>query len=108
MTNYNDGKWHGWDGGECPVHHESVVECVWIRDRSPNHFERKAGNNIVWDDDCGQHVKIFRVTKQHKEPMTVYCAISRGDGSIIEVSESDTSLIAMGYTDIRKFVEVAE
>jgi hypothetical protein len=26
MTDYNDGKWHGWNGGGCPVHPESVVE----------------------------------------------------------------------------------
>ena len=24
MVDYNDGNWHGWDGGECPVHPESV------------------------------------------------------------------------------------
>ena len=29
MTNYNDGAWHGWNGGECPVHPESVIEWVW-------------------------------------------------------------------------------
>lgn len=26
MTNYNDGKWHGWNGGECPVHADSLIE----------------------------------------------------------------------------------
>ena len=29
MTNYNDGKWHGWNGGECPVHPKSMVDAVW-------------------------------------------------------------------------------
>ena len=28
MTSYNDGKWHGWNGGECPVHPETEVEFV--------------------------------------------------------------------------------
>jgi hypothetical protein len=28
MIDYNDGKWHGWNGGECPVHPESVVDGV--------------------------------------------------------------------------------
>ena len=28
MTNYNDGRWHGWNGGECPVHPETVVVVV--------------------------------------------------------------------------------
>ena len=26
--NYNDGRWHGWNGGECPVHPETVVVVV--------------------------------------------------------------------------------
>lgn len=26
MTDYNDGLWHGWNGGECPVHPRSVVD----------------------------------------------------------------------------------
>jgi hypothetical protein len=26
MTDYNDGAWHGWNGGECPVHPESVIK----------------------------------------------------------------------------------
>lgn len=25
-TDYNDGNWHGWNGGECPVHPMSKVE----------------------------------------------------------------------------------
>ena len=29
MTDYNDGKWHGWNGGECPVHPGSVVSVVF-------------------------------------------------------------------------------
>ena len=30
MTDYNDGKWHGWNGGECPVHPESELK-VWFQ-----------------------------------------------------------------------------
>ncbi len=30
MTDYNDGKWHGWNGGECPVDPEAHVDVVWI------------------------------------------------------------------------------
>ena len=33
MTNtYNDGKWHGWNGGECPVHPKTVVDYLWLYD----------------------------------------------------------------------------
>lgn len=30
MTDYNDGKIHGWNGGDCPVHPETEV-LVWLR-----------------------------------------------------------------------------
>lgn len=26
--NYNDGNWHAWEGGECPVHPESEIQAV--------------------------------------------------------------------------------
>jgi hypothetical protein len=29
MTNYNDGEWHFWNGGECPVHPKTMIEFVY-------------------------------------------------------------------------------
>jgi hypothetical protein len=31
MSDYNNGKIHGWNGGECPVHPETMVQ-YWMRD----------------------------------------------------------------------------
>lgn len=28
MTDYSDGEWHGWNGGECPVRPDGVVSIV--------------------------------------------------------------------------------
>jgi hypothetical protein len=39
MTDYNDGKWHGWNGGECPVDPQTHVDIVYK-------------NN---DGSCGRH-----------------------------------------------------
>lgn len=44
MTNYNDGKWHGWNGGKCPVHPESIVQ-VQFADETRVDVERE-------DHDC--------------------------------------------------------
>ena len=61
MSDYNDGKWHGWNGGECPVHPESVVECrgvsdaVWKTDRPRS--------EVFWPN-----VIVFRVIKPYVEP----------------------------------------
>ena len=62
MTDYNDGKWHGWNGGECPVHPESLVDVL----HSANGIldERKAGIT-AWDSE---YLIAFRVTKPYKEP----------------------------------------
>jgi len=65
--NYNDGKWHGWDGGECPVHPETVVDYVWF---DPDTAKicgvttgRYACDRVAW-----RQVVRFRVIKEHKEP----------------------------------------
>jgi hypothetical protein len=67
MTDYNDGKWHGWNGGECPVHPESVVEAVWYHETS---------TGIAGKFDCyvGSRFSIiaFRVTKPYREPREFY------------------------------------
>lgn len=70
MEDYNDGKWHGWNGGECPVHPLSVVEAVW---HDPNHntvgmfgprpAAETNGPRLAWS-----HVVKFRVVKEHREP----------------------------------------
>lgn len=59
-TQYNDGEWHGWDGGDCPVHPESMVEHRLTRGgiHVPVH-----ARNIEWSRPL-----LFRVTKEHKEP----------------------------------------
>jgi hypothetical protein len=60
MTNYNDGKWHGWNGGECPVHPDSVGDITYfdgVRYRST-----RLGQ-YDWKTPL-----MFRVVKEHKEP----------------------------------------
>ena len=64
MTDYNDGKWHGWNGGECPVHPKSVVEVRFYMAYSEG---PAAADNLDWDDpDCV--IVAFRVVKPFREP----------------------------------------
>ena len=62
MTDYNDGKWHIYTGGGCPVHPESLVEI--LHEDSGVLAETKA-NNKWWGSN---KVIAFRVAKEHKEP----------------------------------------
>ena len=50
MTNvyYNDGKIHGWNGGDCPVHPKSRVR-AWYRNGSIMNGEQ--ANNLTWEVD---------------------------------------------------------
>lgn len=70
MTNYNDGEWHGWNGGECPVHPDSVVQTM-IRSEIGKEWddEEFKASGYRWNR-CGDigDIIAFRVVKEHKEP----------------------------------------
>lgn len=74
MTNYNDGKWHGWNGGECPVHPKTLVDTRWQDESRGSLGEILAGNVM---SECWTHTNsikhcnriiAFRVIKEHREP----------------------------------------
>lgn len=64
---YNDGKWHGWNGGECPVDPDSEIEVRWANPQESrvNH----SGLACRWDSRCWHNISpfgriiAFRVTK---------------------------------------------
>ena len=60
MTDYNDGKWHGWNGGECPVDPCSEVEWLWM---DPNLNTAGKSNGIASRAAWRNQVLRFRVTK---------------------------------------------
>ena len=59
MPDYNDGNWHGWNGGECPVHPKSMVEFV----NTHAVTDKRKAELITFDDPL-----LFRVVKEHREP----------------------------------------
>lgn len=67
MTNYNDGFWHGWNGGECPVHPRSVVEIVY-QDDGVYHSSEAIASHCDWDNEFSYPIIAFRVVKEHKVP----------------------------------------
>lgn len=66
---YNDGQIHGWNGGDCPVHPETVVE-FWLRNGGCSDTIR-AG--CLWwghsDSDADCDIIAFRVVKEYVEPV---------------------------------------
>lgn len=94
--NYNDGKWHGWNGGECPVHPLTKVQVIFddgsgARDRLADEFN--------WSSPIAQPVA-FRVVKEHREPRTVM---------LWEDEAGNFGVVCgMGYFTPRTFREVLE
>lgn len=74
MTNYNDGRIHGWNGGECPVHPETEFE-AWLRGGERD--TDMARVFVGWQHDNEDHYEsgdiiAFRVVKEHREPKTIW------------------------------------
>lgn len=62
MADYNDGNWHGWDGGECPVHPKTMIAVKWItREGCFGVDDERMACNYNWPTPC-----LFRVVKQPK------------------------------------------
>lgn len=81
MTDYNDGNWHGWNGGECPVHRDSVVNVVWADNRNPDKPGEYQAVRIAWGSKIGDAPVAFRVIKQHREPREFWMNQGRLSGT---------------------------
>lgn len=69
MTDYNDGKWHGRNGGECPVHPKSKV-MVGLAGSKP--AWRECAGQYDWTHDARDeigNIVAFRVVKPYAEPV---------------------------------------
>jgi len=63
---YNDGKWHGWNGGECPVHPKTMIFAL---------FDDKSGDTGQaqdWGWDTPVRPCAFRVVTPYREPREGY------------------------------------
>lgn len=67
MTDYRDGYWHRWNGGECPVNPKDKVEVILGRNKnyiySPCEAERLRWSCIEESD-----IKSFRVVGKSPPP----------------------------------------
>jgi hypothetical protein len=102
MTDYNDGEWHIWKGGECPVHPESVVEIrLRVAGEGFDGQERQA-SELVWVHDHDSEVDIicFRVVKAHREPRVWW--VNEYDGEDVGPWLYDTKTEAAEATDFRR------
>ncbi len=103
MENYEVGKWHGWNGGECPVHPETVVEYVMV----DGDKDTACAGAIEWSNDIPPDdwiVIAFRVIKEHREPREFW--ICPGNDKFDDViHEMKGSFSALGFIHVREVIE---
>lgn len=80
MTNYNDGNWHGWNGGECPVHPKSEVEGIYLDDGDTTDESPVSDVAVAFDWIYENKFKLiaFRVVKAYREPREFWIADIKG------------------------------
>lgn len=109
MTDYNDGKIHGWNGGDCPVHPESIVE-VWLH-RGNGDTQMAESWHWKHNDTNGKASDIiaFRVVKQHVEPKSIWVNEHENDYHTYRTEEaakrhagSRAIRTAVEYREVRK------
>lgn len=105
---YNDGTIHGWNGGDCPVHPETVVE-VWFRVGSRG--EKQSGNYYWGCSGANIDIIAFRVVKEYVEPKVIwvneesdgihvaYDSEEQARGSVVD---SLVTRIAVKYQEVRE------
>lgn len=72
MTDYNSGDWFGWNGGECPVHPETLVEGIYLdpETNDVNHWSpvTDPASEFDWERVERFLLVAFRVVKEYREP----------------------------------------
>lgn len=106
MTNYNDGKWHGWNGGECPVHMRSIVETVWRFKKGDIRSGKDigmAGNTAFLGSEYGDLIA-FRVVKEYREPRECWAVGKHMHDSLADAeafrAQVDAANPGRGYLDM--------
>ena len=109
MTNYNDGKIHGWNGGDCPVHPLTIVKPYFRRMHSKNDYEAYHLRWLHQDAFCDD-VVAFQVVKEYKEPMVIWVNMyNSGLKPVYENEKSARLGAALGVERVAvKFIEVQE
>lgn len=108
MTEYVTGQIYGWNGGECPVHPETVVD-VWFRGQSCQ-LALKA-SYLVWrHSDSGGDIVCFKVIKLYAEPKVIWVnEYNSGFGAAYPSEEQAKSLAYRYHARVAvKYVEVKE
>lgn len=105
QVNYNDGLWHGWNGGECPVHRDTIVEIV--TSAPIGGLNEGMACRFVWDhaDYLGNPLVAFRVIKEHREPREWWIGCNGFAYSVREAAEDSLKGTFVDPIHVREVLE---
>lgn len=106
MTNYNDGKWHGWNGGECPVHPETEIEGIYTESTLYKGVIKGLADAFSWgrgEYDLG--LVAFRVVKEHREPREFWIMTEKGVLRSYRASKPDVVPFGWECIHVREVIE---
>jgi len=107
MTNYNDGKIHGWNGGECPVHPMTTIKVFFRGIITTKSF--MASHIVGWlHRNASDDIVAFQVVKENKEPLVVWANMYDNGFGYVYKSKEEANEAALHNIDQRavKFIEV--
>lgn len=107
MTNYNDGKIYGWNGGECPVHPLTEVN-LFFKGVTTKYNKFVAGR-VSWSHfGTNEDIVAFQVVKENKEPLVVWVNLYDNGFGYAYTSEEEANDSGVRTIDRRavKFIEV--
>ena len=90
MTKYVTGQIYGWNGGECPVHPETIVQ-VWLRRDTS---DRQCAKGFSWSHlRSSGDIVCFQVITPYAEPKVLWVN-EYADGSLCAYYTEEEALKA--------------
>jgi len=109
MTEYVTGQIYGWNGGECPVHPETVVE-YWTRSGRTSALRSKA-TYLEWEHgNSSGDIVCFQLITPYVEPKVIWVN-EYADGNLYAHSSENMAKMYSHTNHTRiavKYVEVKE
>lgn len=100
MINYNDGQWHGWNGGECPVSAKAKVK--WATD--DGFYGESIAEKLDWSQ--GTNICAFRVTRH--APRELWLVMSLSGYFLDAFDDKDAAALAAKDARGRTVIHVRE
>lgn len=96
MNNYKENIWYGWNGGECPVHPETIAQ-IMFSDGST--VERHPARFWGWEAENELPIVAFKVLKEYKEPREFWI----GNDLFLGLPDISTEP-RLGYIHVREVI----